>query len=612
MGKAVLFGRLALKDLRRHLAEALLLLLVIAAAATTLTLGLILHGETSNPYRSTRAATSGPDVVANVTPSFATDGSITSNADPAQLVALEHANGVIAYSGPYPTTFALVKVRGVTTTALLQGRDPTPASVGQPRLTAGTWIRPGGVVIERGFADALRAHPGDPITLNGRTYRVAGIAVDAAEAPYPFLCSIDCQDVLYRNSISHEPISQHIPGLIWLPRPDVQALATPDVGVSYLVNLKLADPTLAPAFARSHTGALTSGSNLVTTSWQQISARAAKLINGPRTVLLVGSGLLVILALASVAVLVGGRLAEQTRRVGQLKAVGATPATVAAVLLVQHLTVTVVAAAGGLGLGRAIAPLLTRPSAGLLGAAGVPPLTISTVATVIGVAIAVSVVATIAPTVHAARTSTVQALADVARPPRRGGLLIALSARMPTPLLLGLRLTARRPRRAALGTVSVAVTVAGIAAILVEHLRLGSGSAVLDPRHQRIAQVMAVVTVMLVVLAAVNALLVTWATIADNRQATALARALGATPRQVIAGLSTTQLLCTLPGSILGIPLGVGLLQTVAKSSDAYKLVPIWWYPAIIATSCLVITALAAIPARIGVHRAIAPALQAD
>ena len=60
-------------------------------------------------------------------------------------------------------------------------------------------------------------------------------------------------------------------------------------------------------------------------SWQHIPLKAAKLVRGPRTVLLAGSGLLVVLALASVAVLVGGRLSEQTRRIGLLKAVGATP-----------------------------------------------------------------------------------------------------------------------------------------------------------------------------------------------------------------------------------------------------------------------------------------------
>jgi putative ABC transport system permease protein len=123
---------------------------------------------------------------------------------------------------------------------------------------------------------------------------------------------------------------------------------------------------------------------------------------------------------------------------------------------------------------------------------------------------------------------------------------------------------------------------------------------------------MLVITVMLILLAAINALLITWATIVDNRHASALSQALGASPHQVAAGLSATQLLSALPGSIIGIPLGIALLQTVAKSSDAYKLAPIWWFPAIILGSCLILTALTAIPARIGANRPIAPTLQTD
>ena len=63
---------------------------------------------------------------------------------------------------------------------------------------------------------------------------------------------------------------------------------------------------------------------------------------------------------------------------------------------------------------------------------------------------------------RAARTSTVSALADAARPPRRTGWLIAISARLPVPLLLALRVAARRPRRVVLAVVSIAITVSGI------------------------------------------------------------------------------------------------------------------------------------------------------
>ena len=112
MGKAFLFGRLAAKDLRRHLSEGVLLFLVITAAAATLTLGLVLHGETVNPYNVTRSAAKGPDVVANLAPALTNTGTISANANPPDLTSVERAPGVIGHSGPYPMTFALLTSQG--------------------------------------------------------------------------------------------------------------------------------------------------------------------------------------------------------------------------------------------------------------------------------------------------------------------------------------------------------------------------------------------------------------------------------------------------------------------------------------------------------------------
>ena len=54
LGRSLLIGRLAGRDLRYRPAQAGLLLLVITAATATLTLGLALHGVTSRPYQRTR------------------------------------------------------------------------------------------------------------------------------------------------------------------------------------------------------------------------------------------------------------------------------------------------------------------------------------------------------------------------------------------------------------------------------------------------------------------------------------------------------------------------------------------------------------------------------
>src|ERR671910_3408719 len=108
MGRFLLVGRLAARDLRRRPAEAALLLLAITAATTVLTLGLVLHGVTDDPYQNTREATGGPDVVA----SFAPDPFMGQPADLAGLEGLTDSPGVVASSGPYPVVGAELEAGG--------------------------------------------------------------------------------------------------------------------------------------------------------------------------------------------------------------------------------------------------------------------------------------------------------------------------------------------------------------------------------------------------------------------------------------------------------------------------------------------------------------------
>ena len=68
MSGLLLVGRLVVRDLRNRPGQAVLMLLAITAATATLTLGLVLHGVTSQPYQQTRAATRGPDEVAYIGP----------------------------------------------------------------------------------------------------------------------------------------------------------------------------------------------------------------------------------------------------------------------------------------------------------------------------------------------------------------------------------------------------------------------------------------------------------------------------------------------------------------------------------------------------------------
>jgi ABC-type lipoprotein release transport system permease subunit len=621
MGRILLIGRLAVRDLRRRPAQAVLLLLAIAAATTTLTLGLALHGVTSQPYEQTRAATNGPDVVAQVGPPVGPHGPTSGNSPGpqvmAQVKALVHAPGVTGYSGPYPVADAILRARGRTAGVEAEGRSPAPTPVDQPKLTAGSWLGGsgvrGGIVLERTFADALGVSVGDGVTLNSRPFRVTGIAVTAASPPYPNLCYIGCT---MAGGPGADITTRHI-GLAWITEPDARALASAQVFVPYVLNLRLKDPASAEAFASAYGNNNSPGSNaLDLIPWPSISAADGLLVQDEQAVLSVGAWLAGLLAVASVAVLAGGRMAERTRRVGLLKAVGGTPGLVAAVLLAENLALALAAAAARLAAGWLAAPLITNPGAGLVGTPGAPSLTLPTAGLVVAVALAVALAATLAPAIRAARTSTVSALANAARPARRRAALIAVSARLPVPLLLGLRLIARRPRRALLNAASIAVTATGIVAVLAFHATVGlkrfDGSSRLgDPVASRDEQMLLVITVVLVALAVLNVIFTSWATVLDARRASALTRALGATPQQVSAGLSAAQVLPALPGAILGIPLGIGLFAA-ANGAGVVTVPPVSWLVGAVLGTLLAVAGLTTIPARIGARRPAAEILQSE
>ena len=614
MGRILLVGRLAVRDLRRRRIEAALLLLALMAATTTLTLGLVLRDAASDPYQSTREATNGPDVVAGVSQPTEISG----------LLELASAPGVIDHSGPYPVTPAELQASGRTSDVQAVGRATGPASVDQPELIQGSWVSDGGVVVEAAFANALDVRVGDPVALDGRSFEVVGVAVTAATPPYPgvnCLVRVGCVSGATPDDLADAELPPGLllnPGLVWLTEADVRNLTPDPDSLSYVINLKLADPDEARAFVDTNLPESPDAPRLA--SWENILEEATELARDTQILLLIGSWLLGLLAVASLSVLVGGRMADQTRRVGLLKAVGGTPSLVAAVLLAEYVLVAIVAAAAGLAVGSLTAPLLTESGAGLIGSAGTPPMTMSTVGLVTAMALGVAVVATFVPAVRAARSSTVNALADSARPPRRTGWLIAISARLPVPLLLALRVAARRPRRVVLGVVSIAITVSGIFVALVLNAFLTSQplfGGYDDAQVELLRQVLLVVMVILFSLAAVNAIFITWATVLDNRHSSALARALGATPREVSAALAAAQVFPALAGAILGVfPGGFALFAAInaitGGDSDKATLPSLWQLLAVVAGTVIVVAALTAVPARLGGRRAVTDTLQAE
>jgi len=607
-----LIFRLAVRDLQRRPGQTVMLVVIMVAATAALTLGLVLRGTTAHPYQTTRQATAGPDVLATDFPSGG--GPAAGRAALGHTAPLAHSAGVTGHSGPFPVAFPVLTFDGHTDAVLAEGRSSAPAAADQPELTEGRWVRPGAVVIERSFADALGIRAGNRITLDGRPFTVAGVAVTAA---FPD------NGVGFLEGSSRWPN----PGLVWTTEATAASLATRQYPLGYVLNLRLASPGAAESFAdRFDPGGYTDNTGgLYVIPWQMISRQDGLLVAHEQTILLMGSWLLALLAIGSLAIVVGGRMAEQNRRVGLLKAVGGTPSLVAAVLLTEYLALAVVAAAAGLAVGRLAAPLLTSPGESLLGTAGAPQLTLPVIALVLAAALAIAALASYLPALRAARTSTIDALADAARQPRRHARLTSYSARLPVPLLLAVRLAARRPRRVLLGSLSIAVTVSGIVAILFAHATLaesgsGNAAAAANPglsdvgfisQTARENQVLLIVTVMLAALAAVNIIFITWATVQDYRHTAAVTRALGATAGQLTAGLSAAQVFPALAGALAGLAGGYGLFLAASQGGSVSQ-PPAWWLVAAVLSTMIVVTGLTSVPARLSTRPSITASLQAD
>jgi putative ABC transport system permease protein len=601
-GRALLLFRLARQDIRHHFAQAVLLVVAIAAATAVLSLAFALNGVNTNPYQQTMAATKGPDVVAQSGNDPYTG--VTSPADLAALVALNHAQGVAAHSGPYPIVGGtgpvgpVMRSTDIVTSVQVEGREPGVAAVDQPKVTDGTWIRPGGVVVERSFAEAANLRLGQTITLNGRPFQVVGFAVTAAFHGFPGV------------------------SLIWATEATARSFATKADPLSYISNLKLsnASPRAASAFVNAYGLKYSAPADATTpslTSWTEVAYSDAGFLRTDQTFLFTGATLLGLLALASVAVLVGGRLAEGTRRVGLLKATGGTPGLVAATFLAENLFLALVAALVGLLAGWRAAPLISNPEADLVGTPGASPLTLAMVVAALGVALAVALASTLVPAIRAARMSTVSALADTPRLPKRRDSLIRLSRKLPVPALFGLRLVARRPRRAIFSAASIAVAVMGLVAALAIHAAVdrkfshfGSLGGLVDPDVPRAEQVLTAITISLVALAALTVVFAALATVLDARRACAVTLALGATPQQVRAGLVMAQVIPALPGAILGVPLGIGLFKVAGHGLDG--LPPVLGLAAAVLGTVFVVAALTSVPARISLRRPVAEMLQAE
>jgi putative ABC transport system permease protein len=569
-----------------------------------------LYGSADAPWDRVWAATDGFHVAASAYTDFdAPRGHADLDAVRPRLAALAAPPGVRAVGGPWTLLYGRLGVPAGTVGSAAGGseelsaeiRDPGRSRVDQPLVTAGTWLSDTGpardaIVLEQGLADTLGVGPGDRVTISGRRFPVRGVAATVSQGRFPLTS----------------------PALVWVTPATGEAMRRIGMTEDGLeMQVRLESPDDAEAFVAAHR-AIEGGApgspapGVVLETWRQRRADSHSDIDVLAGTLFAAGFLVGLLAIATAAVIVAGRMAAQTRQIGTLKAVGVTPRQVVLALLVEHLALAVVATAIGLGVGRLVAPRLAETSLTVLGRPQPPGLSAGRIAIVAGVAVAVVTLATVRPALRGLRHSTLRSLSSGARPPRRPARLArwAGAAGLPLVGVLGLRSAWRRPGRLATNAAGLTLAVAMI--VVAAGLRssvslLGAepttpGEALSGPAigtlYDQVRAIVLGTAGLLLVLGTVNAVIVASFAARDGARNHASLRAIGATPRQSVATLVVSQLGACLLAVVLGIPLGLGLWRLVDSGDLPPVAVPSTTLLAIAAVVPVAFAAIVSIPAR--------------
>ena len=596
-------SRLAWRNLRRRPGQAVLLLVTLTIATGTLSAGMWLSGSADGPWDRVWKATNGFHVSLAYyhdrgAPKLQLDRALR------RASALGEEPGVVAAGGPWTLLDGHLDVGRESVDLTAEIRKPGRSPVDQPLVTAGRWLGAGGgTVLESGLASALHVGPGDTVTIQGRPFRVRGVAETV--------------------SVGRFPLSQ--PAQVWVtPQTGREMLRAGMTGEGFDLQLRLADPDNASAFAAAHRSIETStrSSTMFLETWQQRRADSHSDLDILIEALLAAGGFIAVLTVATAAVIVTGRMAAETRRVGTLKAVGVTPRLIILMLLIEYLGIAALATITGLGIGRLLAPRLAATSLTILGPPE-PPLSWPRVGIVAAVAVAVVLLGTIRPAIRGIRHSTLRSLQSSARRPKRPARLARLAARIGLPVtgVLGIRSAWRRPGRLLTNAAGLALGIAMIVVALglsrsldllalrfAEHPDALSGAAV-DALYKQVRAIILGTAGLLLALGTINAFIVAAFAARDGARNHAVMRAMGATPRQTAATLIVSQLgACALAVGV-GIPLGLGLWQLMA-GGDLPRVEVSWTaLLALMAAVPVAFAGIVSIPARWLARRPIAPQL---
>jgi putative ABC transport system permease protein len=428
--------RTALANLRARPGASLLLGFIIAGGAMSLAVAAGLHANASDPFKQTARATNSADVHVVA---------VSSRAD---IGSLARMRGVEELSGPFD--FKTVEVQGRPANARvdLQAMPQRPV-LERPQLSSGRWLGQGHgeVVVERTFARARAIRVGDTLRIGKagdlRALRVVGIAISAANGPYP-----DWE-----------------PATAWVGRATLATAHTAAGRSGRELHLRLTDPGSSAAFVAAAERRFPPEQVGI---WDraEVEDSATSETEG-LTVILGSASLLALLAAGFViANAISGRLLAARREIGLLKAAGFTPGGVTALFLAENLILALAAGVVGTVVSIPITPLLLDRSAELLGTPTPSGFGVQTVAA--GVLLIVAIF-TALPAWRAGRLKVLEAIrlgrTSVSAHPSRAAA-VASRLRLPPVAVLGAKDAFSARSRAVMTVLGLVLTVTAVVATL--------------------------------------------------------------------------------------------------------------------------------------------------
>jgi len=368
---------------------------------------------------------------------------------PADLARIGEMEGVMATSGliPYlPESFPVILADRAVNLRFV-GMPSLPPDVGSPIMISGRWLGPNGdreIVLDYGLARDQGVEIGDELEVlvedGSETFEVVGLSVAADRLSYPYVP----EATAYVLPAALETIEEDRDQWRWQYGVQVQ------------------DPETAGAFARSAWETYPADQKPTFVTWKAHRDEVNDVIR-LYYVFIGAFGVFAVCVAAFVIVnVVAGNVLAQFRDIALLKSVGFTPRQLTSLLLLEHVSLGLLAAVAGAAIGYAATPLALRVTEDPLGMAASPVFDpLMTIAIVLGTSLVIAGTALV-PAWRGAKTPAVQVLttgpsqlkSNSSRAVRWATLL-----HLPTVVVVGFKDAFHRPMRSTLTILALILAV---------------------------------------------------------------------------------------------------------------------------------------------------------